>query len=117
MHTPSQKLIEEKFVCLRCNECCRKPGYVYLTKGEEETIAGFLGVSVHEFVNASCELIDRRRLVLKKSSDESCIFLTPGGCSIHSAKPKQCRDFPLLWRTEKSFDYCEGLKKVFRDHA
>lgn len=109
---PSQKTIEEKFVCQRCNECCKKPGYVYLAKGEEDLIANCLNLEVRDFVNTCCDLIDRKRLVLKKLPDEVCIFLRPDGCSIHEVKPQQCRDFPFKWRTEKSFDYCVGLKKL-----
>ena len=101
------------FLCQRCNECCKKPGFVYLQAGEEESIAKFLEISSFDFVNRYCELEDRRKLVLKKNADESCVFLTPVGCRIHPAKPQQCCDFPVKWRTPASFDYCEGLKKVF----
>ena len=102
----------EKFECQRCNECCRKPGFVYLKNGEEEQIAGFLGLEVFDFVNQFCELIDRRQLVLKKEVVEACIFLTESGCRIHSVKPGQCRDFPVKWRTPASLNYCVGLKEL-----
>ena len=85
---------------------------MYLKEGEEESIAQFLGLEVFNFVNRFCELEDRRKLVLKKNPDESCIFLSESGCSIHSAKPQQSRDFPVRWRTSASLDYCEGLKKL-----
>ena len=101
-----------KFECQRCHECCRKPGFVYLQKGEEERIAEFLGLQVSDFVNRFCELVDRRKFVLKKHPDESCIFLTESGCSIHAVKPQQCLDFPVKWRTEASFQYCAGLKRL-----
>ena len=102
----------EKFECQRCNECCKKPGFVYLKEGEEEKIAKFLGIEVFDFVNQYCDLEDRRRLVLKKHPDEACIFLTASGCSIHPAKPEQCLDFPVQWRTPASFEYCAGLQKL-----
>lgn len=102
-----------KFKCQRCNECCKKTGFVYLQEKEEERIAEFLGLSVFDFVNQYCELEERRKLVLKKHRDESCIFLTPDGCQIHLAKPQQCRDFPVKWRTPASLVYCEGLKLLY----
>jgi Fe-S-cluster containining protein len=86
--------------------------YVYLAPGEERALADFLGMQVFDFVNAYCELADRRRLVLKKHADESCIFLEPAGCAVHPAKPAQCRDFPVRWRTPRSFEYCEGMKAL-----
>ena len=101
----------EKFECQRCNECCRKPGFVYLKEGEEERIAKFLQIEVFDFVNRFCDLIDRRKLVLKKHPDEACIFLTESGCRVHPVKPGQCLDFPVKWRTPASLDYCQGLQK------
>ncbi len=80
--------------------------------GETEKIAGFLNLDVYRFSDEFCDLQDRRKLVLKKNSEESCIFLTSEGCSIHLTKPKQCRDFPVTWRTAKSLDYCAGLKSL-----
>lgn len=105
-----QKL--SRFVCQRCNECCKKPGFVYLVEGEAANIASFLKQSEFDFVNEFCEIEERQKLVLKKYPDESCIFLTSEGCKIHSVKPQQCRDFPIKWRTPASLTYCEGLKKL-----
>lgn len=102
----------EKFECQRCNECCRQPGFVYLLQNEADDIAKFLGMNSFDFVNQYCELEDRRKLVLKKHADEACIFLRENGCSIHAVKPQQCRDFPVRWRTVKSFSYCLGLKNL-----
>lgn len=108
---PLEKKLE-KFECQRCNECCKKPGYVYLRPEEADRIAGFLGLEPRDFINDHCELLERRRLVLKKNPNESCIFLTETGCQIHPVKPQQCRDFPVKWRTEQSLSYCVGLKKL-----
>lgn len=111
--TDIDRKIEEQFGCRRCNECCRQPGFVYLAAGEAEAIASFLKTDLYDFTDRCCEVVDRRRLVLKKHADETCIFLEAGGCSIHPAKPVQCREFPFRWRTERSFEYCEGLKRLF----
>ena len=102
----------EGFQCQQCNQCCRQPGVVYMTPAETETAASFLGITPFHFVNQYCELLDRRQIVLKKHEDEACIFLNRQGCSIHPAKPRQCREFPEIWRTPKSFDYCAGLAKL-----
>ena len=101
------------FECQRCNQCCLKPGYVYLKKGEEERIATYLGLDPYQFTEEYCDLVDRQRLVLKKREGEVCVFLEDSGCRIHEVKPQQCRDFPMKWHTENSLQYCEGLKKLF----
>ena len=101
------------FQCKRCNACCRQPGFVYLKTGEAERVAAFLGLSVYDFTDRYCDVLERRELVLKKHADEACVFLNEQGCQIHDVKPQQCRDFPAKWRTPRSFDYCEGLKALF----
>lgn len=102
-----------RFQCQRCNQCCTKPGFVYLEKEEPKKIADYLGVDEFSFVNEHCEVVERTHIVLKKNADESCIFLDEKGCKIHPVKPRQCLDFPIKWRTPNSFNYCEGLKKIF----
>ena len=104
--------ILEKFVCQRCNACCKKPGFVYLKEGEADHIAKFLKLDVYEFTQKYCDIQDRMRLVLKKQQSEACVFLSGQGCRVHEVKPQQCADFPVRWRTENSFDYCVGLKKI-----
>ena len=102
----------EKFECLRCNECCRQPGFVYLRPGEPEAMAAFLKMDERQFLDEFCELQDRRQLVLKKNPDESCVFLNDSGCRVHPVKPGQCLDFPRKWRTPKSLEYCQGIRKI-----
>ena len=120
MDAELQLKIEKNFECRRCNECCRRPGYVYLKEGEAERIATFLKMPLYDFTDQYCDVIDRRRLVLKKKPNEVCIFLAPmrdsqkEGCLIHEAKPDQCRDFPFRWHTPASWKYCEGLRELSR---
>ena len=102
----------QKFECARCNNCCKQAGFVYLKEGEAEKIAEFLKLDIYEFTNRYCDIQERQNLVLKKLPDEACIFLTEEGCSVNPAKPEQCRDFPIKWRTAKSLSYCEGMKKL-----
>jgi len=102
----------DEFTCRRCSECCRQPGYVYLANGEAERIAAHLKMDLYDFTDQYTDVVERRRLVLKKAQGEDCVFLTADGCSVHAVKPKQCRDFPSVWRTERSFDYCLGLQAL-----
>jgi len=112
LNSDLQTKIEKEFSCQRCNECCRKPGYVYLKDGEAQRIATYLEMPLYDFTDQHCEVIDRRRLVLKKLPNEVCIFLENNGCHIHAVKPEQCIAFPYRWHTPASFDYCAGLRKL-----
>ena len=59
----------------------------------------------------------RRRLRLKTPRETSCHFLREDGCSIHPAKPTQCRIFPFWpelttkrkWRA--TANWCPGIGK------
>ncbi len=111
---PSRTERLSEFECRRCNQCCMQPGFVYLKEADLPALAAGLGLTEFDFVNAYCDLENRRRLVLKKKANEHCVFLTEAGCSVYAARPAQCRDFPRAWRTARSFDYCEGLKALAR---
>jgi hypothetical protein len=60
----------------------------------------------------------RNRIRLRVPRDANCSFLKNDGCSIHPAKPTQCRIFPFWpelvesrreWR--KTAQYCPGMGK------
>jgi hypothetical protein len=82
-----------------CTACCEQKGFVYLTEGDLERAAHFLGITPAAFPR-----------------EAQCNFLRDGGCSIHPAKPTQCRTFPF-WpelvesRKEwhKTAQYCPGM--------
>lgn len=112
LNNEMQMHIESNFDCQRCNACCRQPGYVYLKEGEPERIAAYLNLPLYDFTDQYCDVVDRRRLVLKKLPDEACVFLDDSGCRIHTVKPIQCSDFPSKWRMPEAFNYCLGLKEI-----
>ena len=101
------------FKCLRCMACCRTSGYVYLTEGEAGAIAAYLGIEISFFLNYYCDII-RPRFALKSFKNDACIFLTDYGCLIYDVRPRQCRTFPLQWRTKDAETYCNALRKRSR---
>ncbi|MBI4397994.1 MAG: YkgJ family cysteine cluster protein [Candidatus Omnitrophica bacterium] len=99
-----------EFECQRCLKCCTNPGYIYVLEEEVQPISNYLGLSGFKFVNQYCDLIEKPRLTLKTHPDGTCVMLKGNTCQIHPVKPKQCRDFPVRWRTKDAREYCEGLK-------
>ncbi len=105
-----------RFACQRgCTVCCRQPGFVYLTEQDLERAAEFLHVTKREFERRYVYRT-RNRLRLRVPRQSQCSFLTDEGCSIHEAKPTQCRVFPFWpelvesrreWR--KAAGYCPGM--------
>jgi len=94
--------------CQRCTACCRWPGQVRLTEEEITRLAGFKGVSEHDFIQQFTRLRhDRQGLALQEKPDGGCIFLEGNDCAVQPVKPKQCSDFPNLWNFP-------GFEKVCR---
>jgi Fe-S-cluster containining protein len=100
-----------------CTACCEQKGFVYLTGDDVPRIAQFLGMTMAAFERKYIYRTRNRRR-LRVPRDSQCSFLRDGGCSIHPAKPTQCRIFPfwpelLASRREwlKTAKYCPGMGK------
>lgn len=98
-----------------CTECCRQKGFVYLTEGDVPRMAAFLEMSGAAF-ERKFVYRTRKRTRLRVPRDATCHFLVDGGCSIHAAKPTQCRISPFWpelvesrreWK--KTARYCPGI--------
>ena len=84
-----------RFECVPgCTNCCRVQGYVYLTEADLVRAAAFLRITPAEF-ETRYVYRTRHLLRLRKPREAQCAFLREAGCSIHPAKPTQCRSFPF----------------------
>jgi Fe-S-cluster containining protein len=90
---------------------------VYLTEADLARAAEFLGMAAAQFERRYVYRT-RNRMRLRVPARAHCHFLTDEGCSIHPAKPTQCRIFPFWpelvesrreWR--KTARYCPGMGK------
>ena len=100
-----------------CTACCEQKGFVFLTEDDIPRAAQFLGMTAAAFESKHVYRTKSRRR-LRVPRDSQCTFLRDGGCSIHPAKPTQCRIFPywpelLESRQEwlKTAKYCPGMGK------
>lgn len=100
-----------------CTACCTQRGFVYLTEADLLRAAAFLGIRPAEFERRYVYRT-RHRLRLRVPREAQCYFLRGDGCSIHPAKPTQCRIFPFWpellesrreWK--KTARYCPGMGK------
>jgi Fe-S-cluster containining protein len=102
------------FQCLRCGDCCRRPGEVRLREGEAEAIATHLSLEVGTFTEHYTRLReDRRGLSLCERPDGACVFLEgpPACCRIQAAKPQQCLEFPARWRYTDLEKVCPASRR------
>ncbi|MDQ2842791.1 MAG: YkgJ family cysteine cluster protein [Acidobacteriota bacterium] len=107
-----------RFACQPgCTKCCQVRGFVYLTEDDLRRAASFLRMEPREF-EAKYVIRYPTLLRLRKPLDSQCHFLTETGCSIHPAKPTQCRLYPFwpelvedhtAWKREAQS--CPGIGK------
>ena len=98
-----------------CTNCCEQKGYVYLTGDDLKRAAAYLGMRARAF-EAKYVFRTKNFLRLRKPRGSQCHFLVGRGCSIHPAKPVQCRVFPFwpeLVEDRKEWKriskYCPGI--------
>lgn len=105
-----------RFTCQRgCINCCDQDGFVYLTESDVTRAAEFVGLSQTVFEERYLYRTAHKRR-FRKPPDKQCPFLEGNGCSIHPAKPTQCRTFPFwpeLVESRREWDragkYCPGI--------
>jgi len=92
-------------------------GFVYLGEGDLKRAADYVGMSEDDF-EQKYVYRTRHQMRFRKPPDKQCPFLTKSGCSIHPAKPTQCRTFPfwpemverkITW--QRTGRYCPGIGK------
>ncbi len=103
----------EHFECRKCGDCCRASGYVYLTDADIDAIAGNLQLAVETFTERYARLTENRaQLSLIERDDESCVFLGEENvCCVEAVKPRQCRQFPAVWRYKDMQHCCKGWSR------
>ncbi len=122
------------FICRRCGACCRGDGSVFLYPEDVATLTAHLGVPTQTLVDRYTDFIILEiaeesggwrylpYLILKKNSEQACLFLQNNLCAVHTAKPAQCRETPFVpefftdpaWRTEVT-ERCPGLRGIVPD--
>lgn len=86
---------ELRFACQPgCTNCCRQPGYVYLTESDLLRAARRLGMTPAAFEERFVYRTRRQLRLRKPHGPAECPFLEEQGCRIHPDKPTQCRVYP-----------------------
>src|SRR6185312_2911689 len=109
--------------CLRfecqsgCIKCCEQQGFVYLTEDDIVRLAAYLSIKPAVFEQRYVYRTKHLRR-LRVPRHAQCTFLKADGCSVHAAKPLQCKTFPYWpelvddkreWL--KTAKWCPGIGK------
>ena len=107
-----------------CGKCCTndREGSVFVEPPDLEALAKKLSMTPRALALAHTTREEGCDLELKKTAEGYCVFLSNRTCTVHEAKPLQCRVYPFLpldgftpvesaftWRYEKKF--CPGIGK------
>jgi Fe-S-cluster containining protein len=79
------------YSCRRCLNCCRHKR-IQINPYEAARLAHNRGISTGEFHRRWTRAEGTE---LAQAADGSCVFLGPGGCSVHADRPLVCRLYPL----------------------
>jgi uncharacterized protein len=105
-----------RFSCLRCGACC-KVGFIYLKKGEADTMARSLAMPVTQFKKKYTTWLLWLGRALRWTDEGGCVFMKDEKCSIYEARPEQCRTWPYWKRIIQNREdllrartYCKGIE-------
>ncbi len=100
-----------QYLCQRCTNCCRWPGFVRLSNAEITRISSYLGISEFDFIQRYTRLRPQRNglALLDNDTNGACIFLNGKDCLIQPVKPDQCRAFPNGWRFPGWRSLCHAI--------
>jgi len=89
--------------CRQCAQCCRVTE-VELTERDIEHLAKFLGASKQRFLNDYTMKAEDGSLILKRTDEAGCVFLSGNDCTVYEARPADCDRFPHLLRGAGSLE-------------
>ena len=97
-----------RFGCTECGACCRREGFVWVSRPEVERLARFHGIPAAEFRSrytreVAIEGLEERGVSLTRSGDR-CVFLddATNRCTVYEARPEQCAAYPFWPRAIRS---------------
>jgi Fe-S-cluster containining protein len=106
------------YVCQRCTNCCRWPGFVKIENAEIEALAKFFEVTEHDFIQRYTRLRPNRDgLALIDKPTGECVFLDGRDCIVQAVKPAQCNGFPNTWNFPGWRETCEAVPTLLQGSA
>jgi len=96
-----------RFACTRCGHCCTgEPGAVRVTEEEVARLARHVGLDLADFSERYTRLLPDRSTSLSEKPNFECVFWSgERGCTVYSARPKQCRTWPFWQRNVASSEH------------
>lgn len=102
-----------QFECTRCGHCCTgAPGFVWVTEEEIAAIAELRSEAIEELTAMYTHVAHRGRTLREKPNGDCVFYDRDEGCTIYSARPRQCRTWPFWDSNIRTPEAWERTKKV-----
>jgi uncharacterized protein len=89
--------IEAEIDCTVCANCC-KVATVQLSERDVERLAQWLRIPAARFLAEYTAESPEEGLILRRTKEAGCIFLSGTACTAYEARPDTCRRFPHVVR-------------------
>ncbi len=89
--------IEGKIDCMECANCCRV-ATVELQERDIEKLAKFFRLSISKFMKQYTTVSEEEGVILQRTEEQGCVFLSGNECTVYEARPSTCVDFPHVVR-------------------
>jgi Fe-S-cluster containining protein len=94
-----------QFDCCMCGACCRDDRYIALTPQDIFLLSRGLGMNSAGFLNVYCDVqrdagLNGVPIASLRTPGGVCMFHENNLCSVHTARPACCRNYPVGTRIE-----------------
>jgi Fe-S-cluster containining protein len=93
--------IEEQIDCTQCANCC-KVANVQLSERDVDRLARHLRIRPERFLTDYTTTSEEDGLILRRTEQAGCVFLSGNECTVYDARPDICQRFPHLVRGQGS---------------
>jgi len=101
-HKAAQE-IHDAIDCRACAQCC-KVTEVELTERDIAHLMKLLGAPRKKFLADYTMTSDDGQLILKRTDQDGCVFLSGNECTVYEGRPADCERFPHLLRGAGSLE-------------
>ena len=107
------------FTCQQSGNCCRCPGYVYVTQHDITNMAHIKECTSSEFKTRYTQQKKGWSLIASPTFRTHCFLNKKNQCTVYNARPSACKTYPNwphIWKNDTTLlneaKKCPGLRKT-----
>jgi Fe-S-cluster containining protein len=111
------------FKCQQSGNCCRYPGFVYVTPENIKRMSAILNLSEEEFFKEYVQIQNGWPIIASKTFHQNCFLDCNNKCKVYEGRPDPCKSYPnwdQIWQSDESLIHesllCPGLDKAISQY-